>query len=103
MAIFQRGNVWWYEFEYRGRRYRDTTGTKSKTLAQDIARTRRRKVEEAANGIRRHRDAATLFAVAAKDWLKLKQTAWADKTHVAASLDVTHLKKTFSTASDSYR
>src|SRR5262249_11108513 len=84
--------VWWFEFEYRGRRYRQSTGTHSKTLAIEIERKRRRDVEEAANGIQRHRNAAVLFSVAAAEWLKLKKPGWADKTHVIATTDVEHLK-----------
>jgi integrase len=100
MAIFRRRgrNVWWYEFAYRGRRYRATTGTRSKTLARDIERQRRREVEEAANGIRRPRNAAVLFSVAANEWLQLKQFAWAAKTCTAARLDLAHLTKQFASS-----
>lgn len=96
MAIYKRGGVWWFHFRYRGRRYQETTGTHSKTLAIEIQRKRRRAVEEAANGIRRSRDGAVLLSVAAKEWLKAMQPTWAPKTYVAASLDVGHLKAHFS-------
>jgi hypothetical protein len=94
MAVFQRAGrkVWWFEFEYRGRRYRESAGTRSKTLAIDIERKRRRDVEESANGIRRNRDAAILFPVAAKEWLAVKKAGWAPKSHVIASTDIDHLK-----------
>src|SRR6266481_5302945 len=60
MSVFKRRgrSVWWFEFEYRGRRYRESAGTRSRTLAVEIERKRRRDVEEAANGIRRNRNAA---------------------------------------------
>ena len=83
------------KFEYRGRRYRASSGTYLKTLAREIERQRRRAVEEAANGIRRHRDAAILFSIAAKEWLALKQTSWAPKSHIAATLDIRHLSANF--------
>jgi integrase len=97
MAVFQRPGrkVWWFEFEYRGRRYRESAGTRSKMLAIDIERKRRRDVEEAANGIRRNRDAAILFAAAATDWLKLKKPSWASKTYIIASTDIDHLNGVF--------
>jgi integrase len=97
MAVFQRAGrkVWWFEFEYRGRRYRESAGTRSKTLAIDIERKRRRDVEESANGIRRNRDAAILFPVAAKEWLAVKKAGWAPKSHVIASTDIDHLKTYF--------
>jgi integrase len=98
MSVFRRRGraVWWFEFEYRGRRYRESAGTRSKTLAMEIERTRRREVEEAANGIRRNRNAALLFSVAAGEWLELKKTSWAPKTYVIASTDVAHLNTQFS-------
>ena len=97
MSVFQRPGraIWWFEFAYRGRRYRESAGTKSKTLAINIERKRRREVEESANGIRRNRDAAILFSAAAKEWLALKKPTWAPKTHVIASTDVDHLKEHF--------
>src|SRR5688500_13234632 len=95
MALYKRGNTWWFQFKYRGRRYQESAGTASKTLAREIQRNRRRDVEEAANGIRRQRNLAVLFGAAATDWLALKQPAWAEKTYTAASLDVGHLKKHF--------
>jgi integrase len=96
MAVFQRSGrkVWWFEFEYRGRRYRESAGTRSKTLALEIERKRRRDVEESANGIRRNKNAAVLFSVAASDWLSLKKPTWADKTYTIETANVEHLKPT---------
>jgi len=74
MALYKRRNVWWFEFEYLGRRYRESAGTRSKTLASEIERKRHHEVEEAAHGIRRNRNSAVLFPVAAKEWLAVKST-----------------------------
>ena len=63
MALYKRRNVWWFEFEYLGRRYRESAGTHSKTLATEIERKRRRAVEEAAHGIRRPRSSAVFFTI----------------------------------------
>lgn len=97
MSVFQRPGrkTWWYEFEYRGRRYRESAGTKSKTLAIEIERKRRREVEESANGIRRNRNVAVLFSVAASDWLTLKKPTWADKTLTIEEANIEHLKPHF--------
>ena len=94
MALFKRGRVWWYQFYYSGRRYRESTRTNSKTLATDIERVARRDVEAAAFGIRRPRR-AVLLSVAADDWIALKTPTWAAKTLSAVTLDVRHLKKHF--------
>ena len=94
MALFKRGRVWWYQFYYQSRRYRESTRTKSKTLATDIERVARRDVEAAAFGIRRPRR-AVLLSVGADDWIALKTPTWAAKTLSAVTLDVRHLKKHF--------
>ena len=36
MALFKRGNVWWYQFFYKGRRYRGTTESPSKREAEMV-------------------------------------------------------------------
>jgi len=95
MALYKRGGTWWLQFRYRGRRYQESAGTSSKTLAAEIQRKRRRAVEEAANGIRRNRDAAILFPAATTDWLQLMEPTWAPKTYRNAVLDVGHLKAHF--------
>ncbi len=97
MGVFKRPgrSIWWFEFEYRGRRYRESAGTRSKTLAVEIERRRRREIEEAANGIRRRRSAAILFRVAAPDWLTLKRPSWADKTHTIEKANIAHLAPHF--------
>ena len=36
MALYKRGNVWWYQFFYKGRRYRGTTESLSKREAEMV-------------------------------------------------------------------
>ena len=62
MAIYRpsKGSkVWWYDFIFEGQRVRETAKTRSKTLARDAERARRRELEESYNGIKR-RDRAKL-------------------------------------------
>ena len=58
MSVYKRGDTYWYEFEFNGSRIRESAKTTSKTLAREAERVRRRKLEEAVNGIvkreRRH-------------------------------------------------
>ncbi len=51
MAVFLRGNVWWYEFWFAGRRVRESAKTHSKTLAKQAEHARRRELEEGFNSI----------------------------------------------------
>jgi integrase len=95
MALYKRGATWWFQFKYCGRRYQESAGTSSKTLARTIERVRRQRIVEASHGIRKHRNLAVLFPAAATDWLALKKPTWAANTHTAATLDVKHLKKHF--------
>ncbi|MDA1185943.1 MAG: site-specific integrase [Acidobacteria bacterium] len=95
MALYKRGATWWFQFKYSGRRYQESAGTSSKTLARTIERVRRQRIEEASHGIRKHRNLAVLFPTAATNWLPLKKPTWAANTYAAAMLDVKHLKKHF--------
>ena len=74
MAVFRPtkdSKVWWYDFIFEGQRVRESAKTRSKTVAKDAEKTRRRELEESYNGIKR-RERAKLFSVAAGEWLELK-------------------------------
>jgi integrase len=47
----KRGNVWWYEFWFAGRRVRESSKTGSKTLAKAAEQKRRRELEEGFNNL----------------------------------------------------
>jgi integrase len=51
MAVFKRGDTWWYEFWFANRRIRESSKTESKTLAKEAEKQRRRQLEEGYNGI----------------------------------------------------
>ena len=51
MALLKRGNVWWYEFWFAGRRVRESSKTSSKTLAKAAEQRRRRELEEGFNNL----------------------------------------------------
>jgi hypothetical protein len=68
MGVHLRGSIYHMKFRFRGQLIRESTGTRSKTLAKEAERVRRRELEEAANGIVR-RDRPVLFPVAVDRWL----------------------------------
>jgi len=41
MSLFRRGDVWWYEFWFAGRRIQESSKSISKTVAKLSARARR--------------------------------------------------------------
>jgi hypothetical protein len=45
MAVYKRGEVWWYEFVFLGQRIRESSATQNKAVAQRIERERRRQLE----------------------------------------------------------
>jgi len=51
MALFLRGDVWWYEFYFAGRRIRESTKSPSKTLAKTAEQNRKRELEQGFNNI----------------------------------------------------
>jgi integrase len=50
MALFRRGDIWWYEFLFARRRVRESARTASKTVARLAEQQRRRELERGFNG-----------------------------------------------------
>lgn len=57
MSVYKRGEVWWYSFNFAGKHYQESTKTKSKTLAKEAEKRRRRELEEAFNNVTHTRKA----------------------------------------------
>ncbi len=90
MSIFKRGERWWYEFEFRGQRIRESTGSESKTLAIKAERQRRRELEESANGVRAARR-PMLFPVAAREWMAANRARWSKSNVAIQEFNLKHL------------
>jgi hypothetical protein len=45
MSIFKRGGIYWFEFEFRGSRIRESGHTKNKEVCERLMRERRRTLE----------------------------------------------------------
>jgi integrase len=56
MAVFRRGEIWWYEFNFARRRVRESAKTTSKTVAKHAEANRRRELERGFNGVEDNRD-----------------------------------------------
>ena len=97
MAIYRPtkdSKVWWYDFIFEGQRVRESAKTRSKTVAKDAERVRRREIEESYNGIKR-RDRAKLFSVAADEWLTLKELTLAVSSQRIERDNLKHLRPHF--------
>jgi integrase len=51
MALFRRGDWWWYEFQFARQRVREPAKTTSKTVAKQAEQNRRRELERGFNGV----------------------------------------------------
>lgn len=94
MGIFKRGERWWYEFEFRGQRVRESTGSVSKTLAIKAERQRRRELEESGSGVRAARR-PVLFPVAAREWMAANSARWSESNISIQEFNLKHLSAHF--------
>lgn len=94
MSVFKRGDRWWYEFEFRGQRVRESTGSDSKTLAIRTERQHRRELEESANGVRAARR-PVLFPIAAREWMAANRARWSESNVSIQEFNLKHLSGYF--------
>ena len=92
--IYRRGNVWWFCFEFAGRRLRESTKTANKALARQIERKRHQQLEESVHAIKK-RTAPVRFSVAASEWLEAKEPTWMPKTYQYSRQNLAHLTPDF--------
>lgn len=45
MGVFQRGRIWWYKFYFAGREITESSKSRSKTVAKEAEKQRRRELE----------------------------------------------------------
>lgn len=95
MGVFRRGKVYWYEFVFAGQRIRESSKSRSKTVAQDAERTRRRALEDGFNNIRRGRKRPILFSVAAREHLDIKKAEVKPSTLRIEAKNLDHLLPVF--------
>jgi integrase len=51
MSLLRRGDVWWYEFWFAGRRVQESSKSTSKTIARTAEQNRRRELEQGFNNV----------------------------------------------------
>ncbi|MFT4112400.1 tyrosine-type recombinase/integrase [Silvibacterium sp.] len=90
MAIYKRGDIWWYEFVFQGQRIRESTNTSNKEIAGRAERERRRALELGASGLTEKKQ-PQLFSVAAKRWLETNSAHWSASNTRIEKYNVEHL------------
>ena len=56
MAVYKRGDVYWYSFIFASQRVQESSKSKSKTVAREAEKQRRRQLEAGINGLTSNRD-----------------------------------------------
>lgn len=51
MSLFRRGDIWWYELWFAGRRVQESTKSTSKAVARMAEQNRRRELEQGFNNL----------------------------------------------------
>jgi integrase len=87
---YKGSNVWTMDFIFHGQRVRESTGTRSKTLARKIEDKRRRALEEGTAGIKKYQQ-PRLLSVASDDWLSLKKATLAPRSMQIEKTNLAHL------------
>jgi integrase len=95
MALYKRGGKWWYEFEVRGQRVRETSNSANKEVATKVMRERRRALELNTGGVQESAKPLK-FAAAAKTYLLDREPHWSEKTRVIHRNSLKHLDPRFS-------
>jgi integrase len=92
MSLFKRGNIWWYEFQFKGTRIQESSLMTNKDSARDVESKRRLDLKAATTGIVRGKPLS--FAKAAKTWLE-GNAHWSDSTREVMELKLRHLQGDF--------
>ena len=93
MSLFRRGDVWWYEFWFAGRRIQESSKSPPKTIARTAEQKRKRELDEGFNNFTdtRHERVRTFSEVADEFFngykLRLPDSA------VFAKYAIDHLKR----------
>ena len=82
--------VWTMDFMFHSQRIRESTGTRSKTLAKKVEAKRRQRLEEGAGVIRKQQAPRILF-VAGEEWLEMKRPGWSPGMFTIAKTALGHL------------
>lgn len=94
--IYKRGKngIYSYRFRFAGRMIHESARTRSKTLAREAERQRRRELEERINNVKK-RGLPPTFERAARDWQASRAHRMAENTQSVARLALKHLLPVF--------
>jgi integrase len=79
MAVYKRGNAWWFKFAWNGVVVRESAKTGNKRIAQQIEAARKTQLAKGEVGIRDQKPVPTLADFADKDFLPFVLARFHDK------------------------
>ncbi len=93
MAVYKRGNVWWYRFTWNGKPIRESTKQTNKRVAEQIEAAHKTSLAKGEVGIRQKKRTPTVAEFAEKDFLPHVRSRFADKRSTLAyyGIQVGHL------------
>ena len=89
MGIYLRSEIYWYKFTFQGQNIRETSNSRSRTVALRIQAERRRKLELGLVGLKVTKQ-PMLFSAAAKEWLESKRAHWSANSYRIESKNLEH-------------
>jgi integrase len=95
MSVYKRGDIWWYEFVFRGVRVRESSNSPNKGVCERIQRERRRSMELGTGGLQEIKR-PELFSIAVKKWQEVSKAHWSESNVRVEDYNVEHLLPHFS-------
>jgi integrase len=87
MAIYKRGKVWWYKFNWNGKPIRESTKQTNKRVAEQIEAAHKASLAKGEVGIRDRKPAPTLREFAEHDFLPFCRSTFAVKPKTLSYYD----------------
>jgi integrase len=79
MAVYKRGKIWWYKFNWNGETIRESTKQSNKRIAEQMEATHKTSLAKGEVGLRNRKPAPTLREFAEGDFLPFVRSTFAAK------------------------
>lgn len=89
MAVYRRGKVWWYKFNWNGVPIRESTKQANKRTAEQIEATHKTSLAKGEVGLRDRKPAPTLKSFAEQDFLPFVRSTSAGKPRTVTFYETT--------------
>jgi hypothetical protein len=94
MAVYRRGTIWWYNFEFQGRKIQESSGFTNKTTALRVEAKRKAELLDRRAGFTRVK-LAPKFEDYVEQFLKWSEEQHKPKTHALHEWNIKTLKRFF--------